>query len=123
MSWKAIRRTYYLKRQFASSVRTKFKIVRLSYANTDLSRAEFPLSCWKIRAILRNRPDGTADVARRAAEKTGKADALIVIQSKPLPVGWTGKLWAMHQGIERARELNPAWLMFADADVLLVQRQ
>src|SRR5207244_3868573 len=37
---------------------------------------------------------------------------------KPLPAGWTGKLWAMHQGIERARELNPAWLMFADADVL-----
>jgi len=61
--------------------------------------------------------DGTADVARRAAEKTGKADALIVIQTKPLPAGWTGKLWAMHQGIERARELNPAWLMFADADV------
>ncbi len=29
--------------------------------------------------------DGTADVARRAAEKTGKADALIVLQSKPLP--------------------------------------
>ena len=45
--------------------------------------------------------DGTADVAWRAAEKTGKADALIVIQSKALPAGWTGKLWAMHQGIER----------------------
>jgi hopene-associated glycosyltransferase HpnB len=62
--------------------------------------------------------DGTADVARRAAEKAGKADALIVIQSKPLPAGWTGKLWSMHQGIERARAFNPAWLMLADADVL-----
>jgi hopene-associated glycosyltransferase HpnB len=62
--------------------------------------------------------DGTADVARRAAEKAGKADALIVIQSKPLPAGWTGKLWAMHQGIERARTLDPVWLMLADADVL-----
>jgi hopene-associated glycosyltransferase HpnB len=62
--------------------------------------------------------DGTADVARRAAEKAGKADALIVIHSKPLPAGWTGKLWAMHQGIERARALNPAWLILADADVL-----
>src|SRR5258708_26924761 len=59
--------------------------------------------------------DGTADVARRAADKAGKADALIVIQSKPLPAGWTGKLLAMHQGIERAREVNPAWLMFAGA--------
>ena len=62
--------------------------------------------------------DGTADVARSAAEKAGKADALIVIQSKPLPAGWTGKLWSMHQGIECARALNPAWLMLADADVL-----
>ena len=62
--------------------------------------------------------DGTADVAQRASEKAGKADALIVIQSKPLPAGWTGKLWAMHQGIESARALNPAWLMLADADVL-----
>jgi hopene-associated glycosyltransferase HpnB len=62
--------------------------------------------------------DGTADVARRASEKAGKADALIVIQSKPLPAGWTGKLWSMHQGIERARALNPTWLMLADADVL-----
>ena len=64
--------------------------------------------------------DGTADVARRAAEKTGKADTLIVIQSKPLPAGWTGKLWSMHQGIEyaRARALSPAWLMLTDADVL-----
>jgi len=62
--------------------------------------------------------DGTADVARRASEKAGKTDALIVIQSKPLPAGWTGKLWSMHQGIERARALNPAWLLLADADVL-----
>ena len=62
--------------------------------------------------------DGTADVARRAAEKAGKADLLIAIRSKPLPAGWTGKLWAMHQGIERARALNPEWLMLADADVM-----
>jgi hopene-associated glycosyltransferase HpnB len=62
--------------------------------------------------------DRTADLARRASEELGKADALILIQSKPLPAGWTGKLWAIHQGIERARALNPAWLMLADADVV-----
>jgi hopene-associated glycosyltransferase HpnB len=62
--------------------------------------------------------DSTADVARQASEKAGKADSLVVIESKPLPAGWTGKLWALHQGIERARALNPAWLMLADADVL-----
>jgi hopene-associated glycosyltransferase HpnB len=62
--------------------------------------------------------DGTADVARRASEQLGKADALILIQSKPLPAGWTGKLWAIHQGIERARGFDPEWLMLADADVV-----
>ena len=61
--------------------------------------------------------DGTADVARSAAEKTGKADSFTVIHSKPLPAGWTGKLWAVHQGIEYARASNPAWLMLSDADV------
>jgi|SRR5579864_559788 len=64
--------------------------------------------------------DGTADVARHAAEKAGKADALIVIRSRPLPAGWTGKLWAMHQGIEYAGAcaLNPSWFLLTDADVL-----
>jgi hopene-associated glycosyltransferase HpnB len=62
--------------------------------------------------------DGTADVARHAAEKAGKANTLIVIRGKPLPAGWTGKLWSMHQGIERARAWNPRWLLLADADVV-----
>ncbi|HTS35466.1 MAG TPA: glycosyltransferase [Candidatus Solibacter sp.] len=61
--------------------------------------------------------DGTANVARSAAEKAGKADALTVIPSEPLPAGWTGKLWAMHQGINYARAMHPAWLLLADADV------
>ena len=62
--------------------------------------------------------DGTADVARRAAERAGKADALIVIEGKPVAPGWTGKLWSMHQGIERARALHPVWFLLVDADVL-----
>jgi hopene-associated glycosyltransferase HpnB len=62
--------------------------------------------------------DGTADAALRAAEKVGKAGELVVIQSQPLPSGWTGKLWAMHQGIVHAHALNPEWLMLTDADVI-----
>ena len=62
--------------------------------------------------------DGTANVARHAAEEAGKADGLIVIQSKPLPAGWTGKLWSMHQGIEHARALHSVWLLLVDADVV-----
>ena len=62
--------------------------------------------------------DGTAVVARSAAQKLGKSDELTVIESSPLPPGWTGKLWALRQGIERAREARPQRLLLADADVL-----
>jgi hopene-associated glycosyltransferase HpnB len=62
--------------------------------------------------------DGTADVARYAASKAGKADALLVIPGKPVPPGWTGKVWSMHQGVQRASALHPAWLLLVDADVL-----
>src|SRR5215467_11430689 len=48
--------------------------------------------------------DGTAQVASQAAEQVGKSSALTLIQGAALPPGWTGKLWAMQQGVVRARE-------------------
>src|SRR5215831_12833659 len=62
--------------------------------------------------------DGTADVARRAAAKTGKPSALTVIPGLPLPAGWTGKLWATQQGIQHAREFAPDFFLLTDADIL-----
>ena len=62
--------------------------------------------------------DGTADAAGKAAAQTGKSSALTVITSRPLPAGWTGKLWAVQQGIERAREFAPEFLLLTDADIL-----
>jgi hopene-associated glycosyltransferase HpnB len=60
--------------------------------------------------------DGTADVARRAA--AADADRLTVIAGATLPEGWTGKLWAMKQGVERALPGEPAYLLFTDADIV-----
>ena len=64
-----------------------------------------------------NSTDGTFDVARRAALGVGEAEALTLVQGAPLPPGWSGKLWALHQGIERARPFNAEWLLLTDADV------
>src|SRR5690242_6867607 len=41
--------------------------------------------------------DGTAEAARAAAAAVGSADRLTVLTGRPLPAGWTGKLWAVHQ--------------------------
>jgi len=62
--------------------------------------------------------DGTAGIARAAAAKLGRTEQLTIVEGQALPPGWTGKLWAMHQGIERARALDTEWLLLADADVL-----
>jgi cellulose synthase/poly-beta-1,6-N-acetylglucosamine synthase-like glycosyltransferase len=44
--------------------------------------------------------DGTATAARAAGSLC--PDRLTVAAGRAVPVGWTGKLWALHQGIEIA---------------------
>lgn len=61
--------------------------------------------------------DGTADAARSAAATLDEKGRLMVLSGQSLPDGWTGKLWAVHQGIERAMQSDPEWLLLADADV------
>jgi hopene-associated glycosyltransferase HpnB len=63
--------------------------------------------------------DGTADVARRAAAALGAADRLTVVTGRPLPAGWTGKLFAEKQGIDAAtQKLAPKYLLLTDADIV-----
>lgn len=56
--------------------------------------------------------DGTADLARALG-----ADRLTVVRGDARPAGWTGKLWAMQQGCERASAFAPEFLWFTDADI------
>jgi hopene-associated glycosyltransferase HpnB len=61
--------------------------------------------------------DGTAAVARAEAERLGRSDRLQVLTGEPLPVGWTGKLWAVHQGTLEAEALQPKYVWLTDADI------
>ncbi len=63
--------------------------------------------------------DGTAEAARSAANAAGALERLTVLSGKPLPPGWTGKLWAQKQGVEQARSLaqSPRYLLLTDADI------
>ena len=61
--------------------------------------------------------DGTAARAREAAEVVGAADRLTVVTGRPLAKGWTGKLWAVSQGVEIASASAPAYLWITDADI------
>jgi hopene-associated glycosyltransferase HpnB len=61
--------------------------------------------------------DGTADVAKRAAEAAGARERLTLLSGTPPAVGWTGKLWAMSQGVNAASHHNPDFLLLTDADI------
>jgi hopene-associated glycosyltransferase HpnB len=61
--------------------------------------------------------DDTTEVAMRAAAGIGAAARLTVLRGAPLAAGWSGKLWAMSQGIEAASGLNPDYLLLTDADI------
>jgi hopene-associated glycosyltransferase HpnB len=61
--------------------------------------------------------DSTTQAAHDAAVAAGLAETLTVIEGSPLPAGWSGKLWAIQQGIERARKSAPDFFLFTDADI------
>jgi hopene-associated glycosyltransferase HpnB len=63
---------------------------------------------YRIFLVDDNSTDGTA-------AKAGAAPNLTIIKGQPKPAGWSGKLWALSQGI--AASTAPV-LLFADADIV-----
>jgi hopene-associated glycosyltransferase HpnB len=63
--------------------------------------------------------DRTGEIAQEVARSLDKADQLTVLSGKSLPSGWSGKLWALEQGIQSATSQgrNPSYFLFTDADI------
>ncbi len=62
--------------------------------------------------------DGSDDGTAEAAMSAGSGGRLTVIAAQPLPPGWSGKLWAVSEGIRFAESLSPEQLLLTDADIL-----
>jgi hopene-associated glycosyltransferase HpnB len=61
--------------------------------------------------------DGTAHIAQGVAYALDKTPQLQIVTSTSLPPGWTGKLWAMEQGLQIASTLTPDYFLLTDADI------
>ena len=61
--------------------------------------------------------DGTAHIAEGVAHNLDKTPQLQIVTSTSLPPGWTGKLWAMEQGLQTASTLTPDYFLLTDADI------
>ncbi|MBV8681636.1 MAG: glycosyltransferase [Caulobacteraceae bacterium] len=76
----------------------------------SLIAQDYP-GAFQIILVDDNSNDGTA-----AATPTAQG-RLEVLRGAPLAPGWTGKLWAMKQGVDRAAEFAPDYVLFTDADI------
>lgn len=61
--------------------------------------------------------DATVVLAQKAAAASGAAQRVTIHSAAPLVPGWTGKLWALNQGVQAASEGKPDFLWFTDADI------
>ncbi len=63
--------------------------------------------------------DGSSDGTAEAAREAVGARKLDIVDGAPLAEGWTGKVWAMNQGVARARVLAPdaRYVLLTDADI------
>ena len=65
--------------------------------------------------------DGSTDDTRSEAEQAfpSSDDRVLIVSGERLPEGWSGKLWAIHQGVQLATGRWPdnRYLLLTDADI------
>ncbi len=85
---------------------------------SSLLSQDYPGPC-SVVLVDDNSSDGTADIARRVAAACDPGHRLTIVTGKPLPEGWTGKLWAVSQGMAAARSGGPVdYFLLSDADIV-----
>jgi hopene-associated glycosyltransferase HpnB len=85
---------------------------------SSLLRQDYPGSC-SVVLVDDNSTDGTADIARRVAAECDPGNRLMIISGAALPEGWTGKLWAVSQGMAAARAGGQVdYFLLSDADIV-----
>ena len=75
----------------------------------SLAAQDYP-GRFRVVLVDDNSDDATATIARELA-----SERIAVHSGAPLASGWTGKLWAVHQGVEAAG--SPRYLWMTDADI------
>jgi hopene-associated glycosyltransferase HpnB len=88
----------------------------ISQALSSLLKQDYPGE-FSIIVVDDHSEEGTAALAQQAANETGASQRVKIHVASPLPPGWTGKLWALNEGIQLAASQSPEFLWFTDADI------
>ncbi|NEP54257.1 MAG: glycosyltransferase, partial [Moorea sp. SIO3C2] len=87
----------------------------------SLLAQDYP-GCLTVIVVDDQSTDQTATIAQALAEESNQSSErfqLEVLSGQTLPPGWTGKLWALEQGIRYGQQQTPApdYFLFTDADI------
>src|SRR5208283_1398612 len=88
----------------------------IARAVASLAKQEYP---GELRIVIvdDHSEDATAALARAAAQEAGAGERVRIVGAETLPSGWTGKLWALQQGIASCEEDAAEYFWFTDADI------
>jgi hopene-associated glycosyltransferase HpnB len=88
----------------------------ISQAISSLAKQDYPGE-FSIIVVDDHSEDGTAALAQQAANPSGVLQRVKIHSAAPLAPGWTGKLWALNEGIQIATNQSPEFFWFTDADI------
>ena len=88
----------------------------ISEAVSSLAKQDYPGE-FSIIVIDDHSEDGSAALAQQAANEFGASQRVKIHVASPLAPGWTGKLWALNEGIQLAANYSAEFFWFTDADI------
>lgn len=89
----------------------------ISRAVAALATQEYPGE-FSVIVVDDHSEDDTAALALKSAEEASAKARITVHAAAELPLGWTGKIWAMNEGVPAAAEYRPDFFWFTDADIV-----
>lgn len=88
----------------------------ISRSVTSLAKQDYPGES-SVVVVDDHSSDGTAELARKAAEECGAARGVTVRLASELPPDWTGKMWATNEGLAAVWDASPEYFWLTDADI------
>jgi len=88
----------------------------ISQTISSLAKQDYPGE-FSIIVVDDHSEDGTASLAQQAANESGASQRVTIHPAAPLSPGWTGKLWALNEGMQVAASQSAEFFWFTDADI------
>jgi hopene-associated glycosyltransferase HpnB len=83
----------------------------------SLLKQDYP-GTFHIFVVDDNSNDSTAAMAENIAEAEKLSDRLTVTSARPTAKGWSGKVWALNQGLAATTGFRARYLLLTDADIV-----